>query len=1246
MTISDNSACLASKMVVLSRWLSILMILGGGWFYPGQIVHGAEVLNTKLVISATPEIGNTVADLLTVELGALPGVVMLERESLARIAAEQTLALASSQSLVKLGALLGADGVVVIEGRKLASKIYLDLRIVSVRDGVALGWWSYQVDEKQSLGWAKETARQLHRFVPRLSRTVRDSAPISFVGFRSSSSSRPGTEFERLVNSLLLNRLRAESDLVVLERQKLLDAAFEKSLNSDDRKFWNGAYLLDGSLNPERIEPGAITLRARLVSPGDLSPLLLEVRGSRTNLSLFASDFVAELRRAMKSRPSSVVWEAKAEAQGFYAEAERAARWGFWPEARTAVDTALALGKDDPETRWLRLRVYTGLIKPGPGESNWRTYKAVFGVLEAYTVPPKPGALEDAIDLVSQLRDLTGSREQLTTEAVKPLITDVLEAVGRLLLKFYFGEELRRGSEEQLLQLRATMRDVLDSLIQRADSANCYMPQIVKFGPLWYETPEDGIRFYQRLEPFLEYFHYRDRFLRRSKSCPCVDQSDWTPHLCGWKWSDRSRAYALSEAYSLGRLPPPGSPQIPTRFTGPPLGSASNNPRLELGSPPLNRKTGDMGLREPAERLSITSPPTESRDRIRNWNEKAESNVCSKVGFRLQAQATAPETHGFRGGGISTDGFAVLRQPSIPKLGSLTNLGGFTSLRIEPRQLAAGAIQVISLTNNPAHQPRSVYWAQDRLWVYSAANLIGMGRHVITAVDGVGHTDTFPIPDRFLSTYDRINGTCLAAISNRVYVLFESQILVLNLMDKQWRQVKSPLHSARAVIRGNRILLYNSESVLESDEDLYEFKVLASVHRRPATTVLDQLDTFKSPYLFIAGGVLFFACDNGVYGFSDDRWELIPGSDGRFSSMPGMDVRAERSTDEALVRCEIKLDDNHTVCTAYYYGTHSVAQPWWSATRRRSGGMSAVLDYGSSTVRYPLLPVNQSFYGWCIGAPSGTPFPFSGRLCTFSLLHSANADGLLQFWPTNSSVPINILLSFPGFIRDLRLQLLVGGEKVFFWSSQNSNIWCIAPKPVFRSAEQIASPESQLIANRAKCLAPTFSPYDENHNGTLDPNEYPALAEEPSLCELVWLALDKNHDDRIQGYEIRLFDFNRNAKLEDSERAALLNAVAYYAFSLYRILDSDRDGLLEYSEMTFYCALNLTHSEGIFQRYDKDESGKLHFDEWLPLVVELLDRRLSSQREGPPQLPPTGRREFLDARVLERFFANPPNITK
>ena len=208
MTISDISVRSSTKLAFLSRWLSILLVLGGGWLHFEQVVRGAEVPTTKFVISAAPEVGNAIADLLTAELAALPGVVVLERQNLAKIAAEQKLGSDLSPNLVRLGALLGADGIVVIEGRKLATRTYLDLRIVSVHHGVALGWWNYEIAENQALAWAKEAAAQLHRFVPRLSRSTRDSAPISFVGFRSSSSSRSGTEFERLVNSLLLNRLR------------------------------------------------------------------------------------------------------------------------------------------------------------------------------------------------------------------------------------------------------------------------------------------------------------------------------------------------------------------------------------------------------------------------------------------------------------------------------------------------------------------------------------------------------------------------------------------------------------------------------------------------------------------------------------------------------------------------------------------------------------------------------------------------------------------------------------------------------------------------------------------------------------------------------------------------------------------------------------------------------------------------------------------------------------------------------
>jgi hypothetical protein len=1274
MTIPGNSASLLSNRGFLSRWLSILMILGGGWFYPGQVARGAEATATKLVISAAAEIGDTVADLLTVELGALPGVVMLERESLARIAAEQKLASGSSQSLVKLGALLGADGIVVIEGRKLATRTYLDLRIVSVQHGVALGWWNYEMAESQASTWAKEAAGQLHRFVPRLSRSTRDSAPISFVGFRSSSTSRSGTEFERLVNSLLLNRLRAESDLLVLERQKLLDAAFEKSLNSDDRKFWNGAYLLDGSLNPERIEREAITLRARLVSPGDSSPLLLEVRGSRTNLSAFASDLVAEVRRALQTKPSTVVWEANAEAHGFYVEAERAARWGFWPEARAAVDTALALGKDDPETRRLRLRVYTGLIKTDPGESIWRTYKPVFGVLEAYTVPPKPGVLQDALDAGSQLQELVKSTEYKAIDPVKPLVEDALREIGKLCLKFYLGAELRTGHEELLGQLRGKMREVVNALLEHRDAAESTVTLIGKFGPLWCETPEEGVRLHQRLRSFQAYFHFWFEILRMEDDVSRT-QSDWAPRLCGWKWNDRSRADELWDAYRR-------TPWSSAKQSQPESSRASRvRPPEKFGPDDLpsylsqclsNQVLPELSLLANAQRLSSTATKKQALELIKALQQLPGriEDVHIKAGLRFEQGRLQMEI--MNSEGAPPDGFDVLRQPSNLQLAKLSNVEGLPGFSREPRRLPKITAGFFSLPNAPNHNPCRLVWAQNRLWVYSKAsyyvksgngNSFGSGLRTdywVTAFDAAGRSESYQVPERFLGWHDRggpaftffaghdKNGELLAVVSNHVWVVLENAILILNLQDKTWSRAPSPLAAARPFTLENEAFLFNEQSVLKVSHDLKQVRVLASVQRRPPMTALDELAEFRNPRLFKAGGRLYFSFEGGVYTYREGKWEMIPGSEGSISSNGDQSLTV-RFSDEALIRTEVRLDAMHTAYRGFYFGTNSEPALWWSAVSKRARATDFARESERELVQYPLVPLAEPFYylsGRFAGHEHSVAFPFSGQLLTFTMPSNPDSDGVLRFWAANSSVPIEASVSFPGRTRWLKLEVLPAGERVFFWDLGNSNIWYLKPESELRSVDQITSPEEQQAARISQRLYSKLVAHDRNHNGRLDPDEYLALAEDPALCELVWNEVDKNHDESIRGFEVRFFDFNKNERLEEVERRAFINMVSYYACALYPALDKDRDGLLSEPEINNFCSVHLLHHPGVFRRYDKTKTGKLALESWAALVIELMDRRLSADFDGATVLSPAGRIEFLEAVVLERYFANPLQMPK
>jgi len=517
--------------------------------------RGSEL---KLGILCTDSSGAPLADLLTVELARVEGVAVLERAELDRIVREQSLNRFSGAEVLKVGALAGADGLVILEPRQLSKGVSLNLRVVGVRHGVALGWWDYTVLPEDASAWSKGAALQIRNLLPKLTSPERRAVPISFVGFTSPSLSHGSTLLEREINNLFLQRLGAEPDLLVLERQKLLESAFEKVLSSDDRKFWNGAYLLDGTINRETISEESVTVHFRLIGPEGRIAGESMVSGSRTNLVNLSAQFVQQIRRWLHSESSTVTWDASAEAKRFYDEAEFDVRWGFWPEARAAADAALALGKDDLDTRCLQLTAYTGLFKAAQNETSWRAYKPEYGVLEKYTAPPSPESLQVVLNMACQLEDLAHSPSLIfQSEKLRQSVADALATIGGVTLKFYFGAELRQGNEEKLAELRATMRDVTDRLLDAEETKQIYflgprpsdpassekmksvtdvLVVLLKFGPLWQETPEEGVKLHRRLSCTINYETLEDGLDEPRYAY------EWAPAACGWNPADRPRA--------------------------------------------------------------------------------------------------------------------------------------------------------------------------------------------------------------------------------------------------------------------------------------------------------------------------------------------------------------------------------------------------------------------------------------------------------------------------------------------------------------------------------------------------------------------------------------------------------------------------------------------------------------------------------------------------------------------------------
>src|SRR2546423_1540885 len=72
---------------------------------------------------------------------------------------------------------------------------------------------------------------------------------------------------DRELTSLLLSRLARETNLLLLERRKLLEIVREKEFAAKTEEFWSGAFLLDGSVDKDGFQADRTTVTVRLVGP-------------------------------------------------------------------------------------------------------------------------------------------------------------------------------------------------------------------------------------------------------------------------------------------------------------------------------------------------------------------------------------------------------------------------------------------------------------------------------------------------------------------------------------------------------------------------------------------------------------------------------------------------------------------------------------------------------------------------------------------------------------------------------------------------------------------------------------------------------------------------------------------------------------------------------------------------------------------------------------------------------------------
>ncbi|MFA6961370.1 MAG: hypothetical protein WC205_11515 [Opitutaceae bacterium] len=319
---------------------------------------------TTLAVWGAPDQRDATASLIA-ELSKRPDAyVVLDREQIERAVGEQALqsGTLSLENIFQAGRLLGADGILWMEGAQGHGHPYTVTRMCAIKSGVVVGW---QVDETplpDLVGWAKLMVARIDGWQTKLGIARDHAVPISLVDLRGVTGALGSVEAGQTLKILLGARLTAQPELFVLERWRLDEVAWENLLNGTTSSgFWNGAWLLDGSITEVA---GEVELNMRLRAADGR-----EMRWSRRggDPSVLVGEIATDVMDRIDVKSPAVSWDRKNESREFLAEAEWASRWNLDARALESVEAAIALGEDSVSAQRLRYNVCSRLAISAPG---------------------------------------------------------------------------------------------------------------------------------------------------------------------------------------------------------------------------------------------------------------------------------------------------------------------------------------------------------------------------------------------------------------------------------------------------------------------------------------------------------------------------------------------------------------------------------------------------------------------------------------------------------------------------------------------------------------------------------------------------------------------------------------------------------------------------------------------------------------------------------------------------------------
>ncbi len=502
------------------------------------------------------------ADLLTVELATMPLAQVLERAEIEKVHREQAYS-AANRDYVKLGQVLGADGLVLMDRTAVGTNQFASVRLVAVKPGALIASERAAWPVPDLPNWAHWVGSHLNPLLPKLRVSASNAIPISVVNLRSAVRSGEAQELERQLTLLAVERLTREPELFVLERRRMDLLGTEKEFQgTGESAFWSGSYLLEGVIDRDGYAKDQATIHARLVPPRGGAPVEIVVTGPRGGALGMVVQLTERVLTALRLAGTAGSWEPEKEAAKYYEEAKWALKWKLTDEARAAAQSAWTLGKQDMECATVRVRTYAHdlqsgphglqpvheMLAAGPQLKYLLQAREALTIYEAFchTLPgsePRPDspwykmgvqALEDAsIVLRAYHADIRGR------ETVKDTLAEVRGLAREIAARLLRVPAVR---DTYWVGRRVVTHDELAHTI--AEPKNIFRCQAL-WGAFWQEQPEDGITMYRDLVSSPVFCYVHAEVWRRPDSFADPPH----PRLASWTPVDRNRVPALWQAF-------------------------------------------------------------------------------------------------------------------------------------------------------------------------------------------------------------------------------------------------------------------------------------------------------------------------------------------------------------------------------------------------------------------------------------------------------------------------------------------------------------------------------------------------------------------------------------------------------------------------------------------------------------------------------------------------------------------------